>query len=202
MTPMVASEWERLLASHPDDAYSAYLVRGLRDGFHIGFSYGSVRCRSAVSNMQSAGERPSVIDTFLATELAAERVLGPVDPGLAGSIQVNRFGLVPKGHEPDNWRLIVDLSFPGASSVNDGIGPELCGLRYTSVDAACQRVLELGQGAVLAKFDMSGAFRTVPVHPDDRHLLGMWWWGHTYVDKVLPYGLRSAPKLYNVVADG
>ena len=86
MTPMVASEWERLLDSHPDDAYSAYLVRGLRDGFRIGFGYGSVRCRSAVSNMQSAGERPSVIDTFLAIELAVERVLGPVDPGLAGSI--------------------------------------------------------------------------------------------------------------------
>ena len=115
---------------------------------------------------------------------------------------MNRFGLVPKGHEPDKWRLIVDLSFPGGSSVNDGIGPELCGLRYTSVDAACQRVLELGQGAVLAKFDVSGAFRTVPVHPDDRHLLGMRWRGHTYVDKVLPFGLRSAPKLYNVVADG
>ena len=65
MTPMVASEWERLLASHPDDAYSAYLVRGLRDGFRIGFGYGSARCRSAVSNMQSdpginiaAGHRP------------------------------------------------------------------------------------------------------------------------------------------------
>ena len=64
MTPMVASEGERLLTSHPDDAYRAYLVRGLRDGFRIGFGYGSARCRSAVSNMQSAGERPSVIDTF------------------------------------------------------------------------------------------------------------------------------------------
>ena len=52
-----------------------------------------------------------MIDTFLATELATERALGPVDPGLAGSIQVNRFGLVPKGHELDKWRLIVDLSF-------------------------------------------------------------------------------------------
>ena len=192
----MVSEWERLLVSHPDDAYSAYLVRGLRDGFRIGFGYGSARCRSAVSNMQSAGERPSMIDTFLATELAAERVLGPVDPGLAGSIQVNRFGLVPKGHEPDKWRLIVDLSFP---SVNNGIGPELCGLHYTSVDA---RVLELGQGEVLENFDVSGAFWTVPVHPNDHHLLGMWWRGHTYVDKVLPFGLRSAPKLYNVVADG
>ncbi len=70
------------------------------------------------------------------------------------------------------------------------------------MDIACQKVLELGRGANLAKFDVSGAFRTVPVHPDDRHLLSMWWHGHTYVDKVLPFGLRSAPKLYNAIADG
>ncbi len=60
----------------------------------------------------------------------------------------------------------------------------------------------MGQGENLAKFDVSGAFRTVPVHPDDSHLLGMQWRGHTYVDKVLPFGLRSAPKLYNAIADG
>ena len=53
---------------------------------------------------------------------------------------------------------------------------------------------------MLAKFDVMGTFRTVPVHPDDRWLLG--WEGQTYVDKVLPFGLRSAPKLYNVAADG
>ncbi len=67
----------------------------------------------------------------------------------------------------------MDLSFPSSSSVNDGVDPELCSLQYMSVDAACQKVLELGKAAVLAKFDVSGAFRTVPVHPDDRHLLGM-----------------------------
>ncbi len=87
--------------------------------------------------------------------------------------------------------------------MNDGIGPALCSLQYTSVDTACQNILRLGQGANLAKFDVvSGAFRTVHVHPDDRHLLGIQWRGHIYADKVLPFGLRSAPKLYNAIADG
>ena len=58
-----------------------------------------------------------------------------------------------------------------------------------------------GRGAMLAKFDLEGTFRTVPVHPDDRWLLGMQWEGHVYIDKVLPFGLRFAPKLYNAVAD-
>ncbi len=50
----------------------------------------------------------------------------------------------------------MDLSFPAGNSVNDGIDPGLCSLQYTSVDFACHKVLELGQGENLAKFDVSG----------------------------------------------
>ncbi len=202
VTPMRAGEWDKLLSNHPDRSYHSYLVKGLMDGFRIGFSYESSSCTGAGSNMKSAMERPSVIDQFISAELAAKRILGPVKPEEASLININRFGLVPKGHVPGKWRLIVDLSFPAGSSVNDGVSSELCSLQYVSVDTASQRVLEIGRGAALAKFDVSGAFRTVPVHPDDRRLLGMQWKGEIYVDKVLPFGLRSAPKLYNAIADG
>ena len=39
----------------------------------------------------------------------------------------------------------------------------------------------------------------VPVHPQDRSLLGVQWEGQAYVDAALPFGLRSAPKF---LADG
>ena len=39
----------------------------------------------------------------------------------------------------------------------------------------------MGRGMVLAKFDIQGAFRTIPVHPDDRRLLGMHWESRIYV---------------------
>ena len=93
----------------------------------------------------------------------------------------------------------VDLSFPRGCSVNDSIEPEVCSLHYTLVDETCKRVVAKGCGMVLAKFDAQGAFRTIPVHLNDRRLLGLW--GRIYVDKVLPFWLRSAPKLYNAVAD-
>ena len=85
--------------------------------------------------------------------------------------------------------------------MNDGIEPEVCAVRYTSVDVACRRIVALGRGTIMAKFDVQGAFRMVPVHPHDRWLLGMCREGRTYVDKVLPFGLRSAPKIDNSVAD-
>ena len=37
-----------------------------------------------------------------------------------------------------------------------------------------------------------------PFHPIDRHLLGI---GATYIDGVLPFGLCSAPKIFNSIAD-
>ncbi len=128
VTPMRADEWDRLLSEHPDRRYHTYLVKGLREGFRIGFSYESSRCLGAGSNMKSALERPAVIDQFVSAELAAKRILGPVEPDIASLINVNWFGLVPKGHVPDKWRLIVDLSFPQGGSVNDGVNSELCSL--------------------------------------------------------------------------
>ena len=41
----------------------------------------------------------------------------------------------------------------------------------------------------------------VPVHPDDQPLLGIKWQGKVYLDAALPFGLRSAPKIFSAVAD-
>ena len=49
--------------------------------------------------------------------------------------------------------------------------------------------------------DIQQAYRMVPVHPDDRALLGMRWEGGVYIDTRLPFGLRSAPIIFTAVAD-
>ena len=41
----------------------------------------------------------------------------------------------------------------------------------------------------------------MPVHPDDQPLLGVSWQSEVYIDRSLPFGLRSAPKIVNAVAD-
>ena len=56
-------------------------------------------------------------------------------------------------------------------------------------------------GALIAKLDIDAAYRMVPVHPADRLLLGMQWDGSIFVDSRLPFGLRSAPKIFSAVAD-
>ena len=49
----------------------------------------------------------------------------------------------------------------------------------------------------MTKMDIMHAYRNVPVHPEDRLLLGMMWEGKVYVDKTLPFGLRSAPDIHS-----
>ena len=45
---------------------------------------------------------------------------------------------------------------------------------------------------------MKQAYRNVPVHGEDRWLLEML---GLFVDTVLPFGLRSAPKIFTALAD-
>ena len=95
----------------------------------------------------------------------------------------------------------MDLSSPEGASVNDGIDSNLCSLKYATVDQAAELMLRLGRGALMAKVDIDQAYRRIPVHPDDRWLLGIRFEGATYMDTILPFGLRLAPKVFNAVAD-
>ena len=40
----------------------------------------------------------------------------------------------------------------------------------------------------------------IPIHPHDQYLLGMTWQGTVYIDRRLPFGLRSAPKIFSAIA--
>ncbi len=150
--------------------------------------------------MQSSQEQPEVVDEYLAEECGKGRVLGPLNQEHLPHIHTNRFGVIPKG-TTGRWRLIVDMSFPEGASVNDGISENLSSLTYVGVQDAVRGIARMGRGTVMAKVDVKSAYRNVPVHPDDRQLMGMWWRDALFVDTVLPFGLRSAPKIFTAVAD-
>ena len=44
-------------------------------------------------------------------------------------------------------------------------------MSYTKVDDVVQGIWQSGVGSMLAKIDIKNAYRVVPVHPVDRHLL-------------------------------
>ena len=56
LTLLRAQEWEWSLRDHPDRKFCDYLLRGMMEGFRVGFSYSSCSCVWAKSNMRSALE--------------------------------------------------------------------------------------------------------------------------------------------------
>lgn len=200
-SPVHLANWTPFLASHPDGAFAAYIQAGLTNGFHIGFDRHACRLRSAKRNHPSALANPPAVQDFIFSEQEAGRLVGPLRHSLVPLVHTSPIGLVPKSHQPNKWRTIVDLSFPRNGSVNDGISPELASISYASLDDAVEHILRMGKGAELVKLDLKNAYRIVPIHPQDHHLLAISWEGRTYVDRSLPFGLRSAPKIFSAVAD-
>ena len=114
-------------------------------------------------------------------------------------VQWSSIGFIQKKNRPGKFRMIVDLSSPSGRSVNDAINPALSSFRYVTVRQVAELV---PQGSFLAKLDLKSAYRKVPVHVADQRFLGISWKEKVYCDKALPFGLRSAPIIFNAVADG
>ena len=199
-SPLKLRTWIRVLADHPDQDLRDYLLQGLHQGFNIGFDYNQP-LQSSSSNMPSALCHPDIVQAYLDKECQLGRIIGPLKRSEITQVHTSRFGVIPKKHQANKWRLILDLSSPTSKSVNDGISQARCSLKCASIDDAARIVLTLGRGTLLAKVDIESAYRIIPVSPQDQHLLGMEWKGHIYVDTALPFGLRSAPKIFCALSD-
>ena len=196
------SAWQLALGSHPDKDFVSYILEGISCGIRVEFDYSRSQC-PAWRNMPSTKDRVEVIETYLAGEVPAGRIIGPLSSSTTSKVkvQINPLGVVPKGRTFSKWRLITDLSFPESQSVNDGIDPLVCSLRYTTVDKVAQAAGCLEVGTLLAKLDVCSAYCLIPVHPDDCPSIGFQWQGVQYVDGMLPFGLRSALMIFTAVAD-
>ena len=201
-TPLIFTTWQQALSQYPNQQLTQFFLQGISEGFRIGYSYhtGNI-LKAARKNLAGARQHPQVVDEYLSKELSHNRIAGPYSKSNLASIQISRFGVIPKRHQQNSWRLIIDLSHPKTNSVNDGIPKVLCGLSYITIEDAIHRIIQSGPNTQLAKLDIKSAFRLLPVHPADRHLLGMEWRNSIYLDTCLPFGLRSATKLFNILAD-
>ena len=144
-------------------------------------------------------ENPYIVDDYLANECICGHTAGPFDTPPCMPFRSAGVGVVPK--KSGGHRLIVHLSAPHGRSINEGMSKEDHSLQYVTVGDIIKLVIQLGKGALMFKVDVKHAFRLVPVHCDDWPILGMVWKDKYYVDKVLLFGLRSSPALFNYLAE-
>ena len=155
---------------------------------------------SATQIMHSACSHPEIVDDYLLKELKRDSFAGPFNALPSPSLHINRFGLIPK-LEPNQWRMITDLSFLAGAGVNDVIPDVEVSLKYTSVDDPIGFIIKCGRGALMAKFLIKSAYRILPIHTSQRFLFGMLWKRQFFIDLCLAFGLRSSCTIFSDFAD-
>ena len=192
-TPVNPRKLEAYLHGN-DSVEVAFLVEGFTYGFRIPFE-GSVEFRVQL-NHKSCLENLDQLHAKLQLELQSGRILGPfLEPPYANLV-CSPLSLLQK-QDKQSYSLIHDLSFPQGQSINSGIPKSATSVSYDTVDSVVQLVRRFGRNALLAKTDIENAFRLLPIHPSDRHLLGFTCPSASgsplfYVDACLPMGLSTS----------
>ena len=93
-------------------------------------------------------------------------------------------------------------SFPRSQSVNACIDKMDSQVVYDNIDTVISHIRRFGNNALMAKTDISNAFRLLPIHKDDRHLLCFTWPDENgsvqfFMDCALQMGLSAACQCFN-----
>ena len=192
-TPLRRSAFERELKGHPDKAWVSWLLNGIDNGVSTG-------CKGphfpfTARNLTSALQHPEIVDAELQKEVELGRILGPFSQRPLEHLRTSGLGAVPKKN--GKWRVILHLSAPEGRSINDFIAKEEFSIHYSTIDDAVALLSRFSKGARMAKVDLKSAFRMVPIQASEWELLGMYWRGQYYIDTCLPFGLRSAPSIFD-----
>ena len=115
----------------------------------------------AFRNHSGARSFPDDIDKYLVKEKRYKSVFGPFDGNpFVSDIMLSPLNSAPNADNQERW-VIVDLSFPKGSSVNDGIKKgeylgEPIKLEYPKVDDLVNIIKNKGR-------DLKCAYRQIPV---------------------------------------
>ena len=115
-TPLRLQAWTIALSQFPDKRLVPFLLNGIGNGFPIGADTFAVVLEPAHHNLPSTAEHPDVIDNYTSSEVAEQRIRGPVSH--LPQIHISPMGIIPKQRQPGKWRLITDLSSPKGKSIN------------------------------------------------------------------------------------
>ena len=185
----------------PDKAVIAAIIGICRFGVRIGYE-GVKQSPTIHPNLSTADADTAIVTVDSATELSRNRLIVYLNKeDLPKYYTASPLGLTDKADR--SKRRIHHFSYPapGSSSINGRI-PEYYGtITYSSIEAAILAIQNMGRGCLLLKRDFKSAFHHIPVSPLDSPLLGFQWQSRYYAECFLPFGLRTAPFLFNLFAE-
>ena len=192
------------LQTHEDRDFAEYIVTACKEGVDIG--YKGPRFYREFKNWPSADTFSTDIQAAIDKDLASGIKVGPFPhppyPNFVGS----PMGAFQRKHS-NKVRTIHDLSWKPGVGINDFINKDDFHLKYLTLDEVISGIIQRGRHTLLAKLDLEAAFHHIPVRPQDFELLGSTfsrfnpvtnaYCKEYYYDRVLQFGARSSPKLFN-----
>ena len=171
----------------------------------FGVSIGRSPAESVVEsdNWPSAVQLAPQVTEVIMSDLRAGKLLGPFEHPPFTHYIVSPLGAFLK-RDRIKIRLIHDLSYPKSLSVNVSIDPDEYSLQYSTIDHAVSAINSV-RDPLVSNIDLKDAYKAIGVREQDWHLLGFKWCiegvgGPYFFSKVLSFGLRSAPALFDKFA--
>ena len=200
---MRAPEWRDWLSRGGARSYQARfpadsnrIIDAIEYGVPVDYTGDRTAGRSAPNLPIDPGDVARVTAVIEADARSGKKA-GPFSERPFPNFCVSPIGAVPK--KSGGLRVIHHLSFPhGGDSINASVMEEY--LPLGSFAQAARAVRKLGVLCWLIKLDVEAAYKQVPVRPEDWALLGFCWQGKFYYERVLPFGLRSSCRLWELFA--
>ena len=193
--------WRNLTHDYPDRHVIAAILGICTFGVRIG--YEALRNTATIHpNLSTATTDAQLVTADIVSELEKNRfILYPDRESLPTHYTASLLGLTDKSD--GSKRRIHHLSYPAGNpeAINSGIPEHYGTIRFRGIEDAIRAVQELGRDCTLIKRDFESAFRHIPVSPIDAPLLGFHWQNQFYAESFLPFGLRTAPYVFNLFAE-
>ena len=191
------------MRNHPDNDFVVYLCTGLIDGFDTLVQKEILSPKECKNNL-SARNQKSVVTELIDKELQKGFIYGPFSDPPFEHYRVSPIGIA-EGKYSRKKRLILDLSAPHNDhdiSINDLIDKDQCSMSYVKIDDAIRIINKCGKGSFLCKFDISDAFKIIPIKPSQWPLFCMKWESSYYFYVRLSFGCRSSPIIFDTLSKG
>jgi len=196
-SPLNYEFWKQELSIHPDQEFVKTLLKHIKYGVDIGYLGNQFSCISP--NWPSAYTYQDSVRKNILSNAEKGRLEGPFYAPPHQFFRASPLGAFPKKRSK-KIRTIHDLSWPPGESVNEFINKHDYAFSFSTIDEAVRRCQQYDT-PYMVKLDITDAYMHCVVRPEDRHLLGFTWEENGITEywqyAVLPFGLSSAPKLFN-----
>ena len=100
-SPLIITQWIQMLQDHPDKSYVQFIIKGIQQGFRIGFNHCCL-CYPAITNLPS--QVLYVICEHLSKEVSLNRMhCYPLGSEPRGT-QISPIGAIPKKKKKESTR--------------------------------------------------------------------------------------------------